>query len=85
MLGNEVLAVRLGGIFALQRLADEHPERYYVQIMRLLCAFVRHPTGDPSLEPALVDTESGPPSEIRQDVEAIVSVICSRGRSRYRT
>ena len=82
MLGNEVLSVRLGGIYALQRLADDHPERYHVQIMRLFCAFVRHPTGDPSLEPVPVDAKSGPTSEIRQDVEAILSVICSRGRSR---
>ena len=82
MLGSEVLSVRLGGIFALQRLAHEHPERYHVQIMRLLCAFVRHPTGDPSLAPAPVDTKSGPPSGIRQDVEAVVTVICSRDQLR---
>ena len=43
MLGSGVLAVRLGGIYALQRLAEEHPEQYHVQVMRLLCAFVRHP------------------------------------------
>ena len=82
MLGREVLSVRLGGIFALQRLADEHPERYHVQIMRLLCAFVRHPTGDSSLEPVPEDAKGGPQTRIRQDVEAVVSVICSRGRSR---
>ena len=28
MLGNDVLSVRLGGIYALQRLAEEHPEQY---------------------------------------------------------
>ena len=43
MLGNEVLAVRLAGIYALQRLAEEHPKQYHVQVMRLFCAFVRHP------------------------------------------
>ena len=50
MLGNEVLSVRLGGIYALQRLAEDHPEQYHIQIMRLFCAFVRLPTRDQSLE-----------------------------------
>ena len=47
MLGSKVLPVRLGGIYALARLAREDPEDYHVQIMSLLCAFVRHPAGDP--------------------------------------
>ena len=46
MLGSEVLSVRIGGIFALARLAREYPEEYHVQIMRLLCAFVRNPTAE---------------------------------------
>lgn len=41
MLGSEVLSVRLGGIYALQRLARDNPQQYYVQIMRLFCAFVQ--------------------------------------------
>ena len=44
MLGSDVLSVRLGGIYALRRLAEEHPEEYHVQIMRLFCAYVRHPS-----------------------------------------
>ena len=44
MLGNGVLSVRLGGIYALQRLAEESPGQYHIQIMRLFCAFVRSPT-----------------------------------------
>ena len=44
MLGSEILSVRLGGIYALRSLAEEHPEQYHVQVMRQLCAFVRHPT-----------------------------------------
>ena len=45
MLGSEVLSVRMGGIYALQKLAEEHPDQYHVQIIRLLCAFVRNPAG----------------------------------------
>ena len=43
MLGDETLAVRLAGIYALRRLAIEHPVDYHVQVMELLCAFVRNP------------------------------------------
>ena len=43
MLGNATLATRLGGIYALEQLAREHPEEYHVQIVRLLCSFIRHP------------------------------------------
>ena len=45
MLGSPVLAVRVAGIYALQRLAEEHPEQYHIQIMQLFCAFVRNPAG----------------------------------------
>ena len=47
MLGSKELSVRLGGIYALDRLAREYPGDYHVQIMSLLCAFVRNPTGKP--------------------------------------
>ena len=47
MLGNEGLSVRLGGIYALERLAHEYPGDYHTQIMSLLCAFIRNPTGEP--------------------------------------
>ena len=50
MLGSDVLSVRLGGIYALRRLAEEHPEQYHIQIMQLLSAFVRKPTQDSSIE-----------------------------------
>ncbi len=50
MLGSPVLSVRLGGIYALRRLAEEDPEQYHIQIMELFCAFVRYPTKDSSIE-----------------------------------
>ena len=43
MLGNELLSARLGGIYALQRLAGDHPDEYHMQVIELFCAFVRHP------------------------------------------
>ena len=43
MLGSDVLLVRLGGIYALDRLAAEQPDSYHIQIMQLFCAFARRP------------------------------------------
>lgn len=40
MLGNEVLSVRLGGIYALDLLACENPDIFHLQIMKLFAAFV---------------------------------------------
>ena len=44
MLGSDVLAVRIGGIYGLRHLAREHPQQYHVQVMRLFCSFVRNPS-----------------------------------------
>ena len=82
MLGSEVLAVRLGGIYALQRLAEEQPEQYHIQVMRLLCVFVRLPTRDQSLESGQAAIEPGTLLGIRQDVEATMQAIGSRSRLR---
>ena len=75
MLGSDVLSVRLGGIYALQRLAVEHPQQYHIQIMQLLCAYARHPTRDES--EAAVGEEVDPPTELRQDVQAVLTAISS--------
>ncbi len=82
MLGSEVLSVRLGGIYALQRLAVEHPNQYHIQIMRLFCAFVRLPTKDQSLEVGQAAIEPGTLVGRRQDVETIMEAIGSRAQSR---
>ena len=80
MLGSGVLAVRLGGIYALQRLAEENTDLYHIQIMRLFCAFAKNPT----------DTETANIWEerrgaglttwprLRADLQAIVSFIGDR-------
>ena len=84
MLGSEVLSVRLGGIYALQRLAREHPEEYHIQIMRLFCAFAQRPTADKGYEDAIQanleiesnDVIKGPLA--RQDVQEVMRVIGKR-------
>lgn len=41
MLGDKTLATKLGGIYALTRLAQEHSEEYHFQIMMLFNTFVK--------------------------------------------
>ena len=55
MLGSTLLSVRLGGIYALQTLAAEHPPHYHLGVMRQFCAFVRGPQ-NPTL------TDASPPA-----------------------
>lgn len=74
MLGSDVLMVRLGGIDALKHLADEHPHQYHIQIMQLLCAFVRHPTEHEEIEVR---------RDLRQDIQSALHAIsdCHRNQS----
>ena len=44
MLGSNTISVRLGGIYALKRIARDDPDIYHVQVMELFCAFVLNPT-----------------------------------------
>ena len=76
MLGSEVLSVRLGGIYALARLAREHPEEYHVQIMRLFCAYVRRPS--PENSEVTDEDEVWLPSMLRSDVQEIIKNIGQR-------
>ena len=72
MLGSDLLAVRLGGIYGLQRLAEEHPGQYHIQIMELLCAFVRHPSND---EGVRTETDADGESTLREDVQAVMTAV----------
>ena len=69
MIGSPVLSVRLGGIYALDHLAEGW-WGYHVQVMRVLCAFVRNPPHD----------HDAP----RPDVQDAVRVIGERSKDRIR-
>ena len=81
MLGSNVPAVRMGGIYALKRLAEEHPDLYHIQIMSLLCAFARVPTSDGG-DKIRFQTQDGQEAEtatVRPDVQEVMQAIGSRG------
>ena len=82
MLSNDVLPVRLAGIYALERLTKEHPEQYHTQIISLLCTFVRNPISDVANEVGAI--ESGPSRQPREDVQAAMTVIGGRSESETR-
>lgn len=73
MLGSNAMAVRLGGIDALEQLSHEHSPDYHVQVMRLFSAFVRHP---PQPEP---NRENVPRDS--DDVQAVARCLCRRGET----
>ncbi len=79
MLGNEELPVRLGGIYALRYLAEQHPYEYHVQIMSLLSAFVRLPPRGQGAQWEQPETRLD--SVVRHDVETIIELISARSKS----
>ncbi len=93
MLGDSILAVRLGGIYALDRLARESPKEYHITAMELFCAFVRNPPheeADTAAE-AMESTPEGTdkpgkkaqeePIPLRQDIQEIVERIRTRSKT----
>ena len=78
MLGSQLLTVRLGGIYALARLAGEYSEGYHVQCMELLCAFVRHPTPDDTIVVSVAEEWGLANPIVREDVQAAISIIGER-------
>ena len=80
MLSSAVLSVRLGGIYALARLAQDHPAQYHVPIFQLFCAFVRRPPE----EGEEAKTEQGAQEKrdkLRPDVQAVMTAISGRSET----
>src|SRR5215211_5252617 len=58
-LGNESLEIRLGGIYALERIDKESPERtYHGTVMEVLTAYVRENSRWEPVEPSTSTTDS---------------------------
>ncbi len=74
MLSSTVLAVRLAGIYALERLAKDHSEQYHIEIMKSLCAFVRHPVKEGDV----------PVDKTPEDVQAALIAVCTSHKRELR-
>ncbi len=88
MLGSAVLTTRMGGISALSRLAETHPEDYHVQVMEALAGFIRFPTKDEDLVKSLKEgaednaaQKKDQPQVCRPDVEAAAQAIGKRRKA----
>ena len=84
MLGNNLLSARLGGIYALQRLATDHPDQYHIQVMELFCAFARHPAeAVQAIDWHNVDLEEifQKSSPLREDFQAVMNAIQNRSHA----
>ena len=83
MLGNGMMAVRLGGIYALGELAREHPKTYHVQVLKLFCAYAR--ASIPSRQIGDGDDEKKRQMVLaRQDIQEIMDWIGKRRRRQQR-
>ena len=76
-LGSEKLEVRLGGIYALERIARDS-ERDHWPIMEVLTAFVREDAPVPWAQDKPEQKEGHERGSIRTDIQAILTVIGRR-------
>ena len=83
MLGNQVLSVRLAGIYALANLSSQYPERYHVPVVKLLCSFVRYPSVmDPHLRSEDERSSISNQPVLRADIQAALRAIADRDNAR---
>lgn len=76
MLGHSELTVRLGGIYTLERLAEDYPSEFQHEAFKLLLEFVRTPPTLTQPQPKIWDgwIEIERPAT-RQDVQTAITVI----------
>ncbi|MFH1805397.1 MAG: pentapeptide repeat-containing protein [Pseudomonadota bacterium] len=69
------LEVRIGSIYALERIALDSP-RDHIQIMEILCAYLRENAPAKSLNPSQPKITERP--KVRTDIQAVISIIGRR-------
>ena len=88
MLDSDNLVRRIGGIYALRNLAQNHPDYCYAPVTELLCAFVRHSNYEVIKPTCLQQTDMTPDNaselKLRADIAAVVEFIRLRPRALLR-
>jgi hypothetical protein len=91
-LGSEKLALQLGGIYALERIANDSLERDYSTIMEVLTAYVRenaprsqeeilYHTSESSKDKTAAKPEKQERSNLSADIQAILTVLSRRKKA----
>ncbi len=75
--GQPALEIRLGGIFALERIA-RHSKEFHWPIMEILTGYVRHNSPLPSQRNTDEDNGFGEMPTLRPDIQAIMTVTARR-------
>ncbi len=82
-LGSDKLDVRIGGIYALERIARDSATDYHSTVMEVLAAFIRDHSREQWAAPA-PGSAGAPPQTTRPDIQAAVTVIGRRVSSNDR-
>ncbi len=80
--GKPKLEIRLGGIYALERIARDSFERDYMTIMEVLTAYVRENASLSSKGTTEQSLASAPQEKPRADIQAILDVLKTRQDTR---
>lgn len=80
-LGNEKIEIRLGGIYALERISMES-DKDYLPIMKILAAYIREKSSvtKKNIETKEAD-EQNKSNRLPTDIQVILEVICKRKHS----
>ena len=85
MLGSENIMVRIAAVYALERLSEERSRDYHVDIIKLICFFIRLRTAEKSypIEPNMLsgqphDSVGGTSMAVLDDVRAALMYLKNR-------
>lgn len=79
--GTRRLEVRLGGIYALERIANDSPDRDYSTIMEVLTAYVRANAARSEPKPTASEPTNQEPPTPSADIQAILTVLGRRKKA----
>lgn len=86
MLASKSMAARVGGVHAMQKIAEENIENYHIQVMNVFLALIRHPRKkvaneihDPKKSPSHFDNIGPAPDDV---IKALVIIIMRDDRQK---
>ena len=78
MLREDDMVRRVGGVYQLGQLAQDYPDKYHIQIMKMLCIFVRQLDADEEEGSKGSGSVDGKENQPRADIQEALTVIGKR-------